>query len=110
LQINYWDIIAAYYLGEKYTDFYGTITFDNYYRGSDAYAYVRIMGDGQTLLMEDGHPDKFRHGDFHLDITGVEVLVIEAGYEKIYSGLFGPILVKPHLVRSYTGFPYQGRK
>lgn len=110
LQINYRDIIAAYYLGAKYTDFYGTITFDNRYRDSDAYAYVRIMGDGQTLLMEDGHPDRFRHGDFHLDITGVEVLVIEAGYEKMYLGLPGPILVKPHLVRSYTGFPYQGRK
>lgn len=101
----------AYYLGGEYTDFYGTITLgDSYYRPAKDGDYFRVFGDGQLLYEAGSTPSTFCDS-FHIDVTGVEVLVIEYGCN--YSSgpsIRGPVLVRPHVVKSYTGFPYTGRK
>jgi len=65
-------------VGGEYTDFYGTITLgDSYYRPAKDGDYFRVLGDGQLLYEAGSTPSTFCDS-FHIDVTGVEVLVIES--------------------------------
>lgn len=109
------DVTQAYYLGGRYTDFYGTIVFDNIpSKSANGIDYVRIFGDDQLLFEESGNKATFDYGDLHVDITGVDILLLELGYDyrlgTMVSGMPGPIIVNPFVVDIYTGFPYTEKK
>lgn len=93
-------VSETYMIDGKYTNFYGTIVLDGYYKNTDLIGLIRVIGDGEELFEQDGITKGFLPQDFNINITGIKQLVIEfEGYDR-----FKCLIVNSYLVNYYTGF------